>query len=50
VETGVEFQESSFTGSGESGKAVAYPGILFRDRYSTNSAEDRGHRERRSGG
>ena len=29
--------------------AVAYPGILF-GRGSTNSAEDRGQRERRSGG
>ena len=30
--------------------AVAYPGILFGGGGSTNSVEDRGRRERRSGG
>jgi len=30
--------------------AVAYPGILFVRGDSTNSVEDRGQRERRSGG
>ena len=29
---------------------VAYPAILFEGGYSTNSVEDRGHRERGSGG
>ena len=29
---------------------VAYPGILFGGGGSTNSVEDRGQRERRSGG
>jgi len=48
--TGVEFQESSFSGSGESDKTVAYPGILFGGGGLTNSAEDRGQRERGSGG
>ena len=30
--------------------AVAYPGILFGGGVSTNSVEDRGRREQRSGG
>ena len=30
--------------------SVAYPGILFGGGGSTNSVEDRGHRERGSGG
>jgi len=30
--------------------AVAYPGILFWEGSSTNSVEDRGQRERGSGG
>jgi len=30
--------------------AVAYPGVLFGGGGSTNSVEDRGHRERGSGG
>jgi len=30
--------------------SVAYPGILFPERGSTNSVEDRGQRERASGG
>jgi len=31
-------------------RAVAYPGILFGGGVSTNSVEDRGERERGSGG
>ena len=31
-------------------RAIAYPGILFGGGGSTNSAEDRGHRERGSAG
>jgi hypothetical protein len=46
----VKFQTFVCINSGVSCHPVAYPGILFGGGGSTNSIEDRGQRQRGSGG